>query len=139
MYLYKMLLLLSLLLNLGLGLTSAKSWVSQYMTHQTRLETTVSTPVLSSYPAKTCFTYARPREPWESDVQGIIVMRGTTHYLVMDREEADRRSAGKKFGFTVSAETFHREYQPAPCPLSWIGKEDNDRTKKPEHAKKKKF
>lgn len=139
MYLYKTLLLLSLLLNLSLGLTSVKSWVSLSMIPPLLSETTASTPVPSQYPAKTCFTYTRPREPWESEVQGIIVMRGLTHYLVMDRDEADRRSAGKKMGYTVSAETFHREYRPTPCPQSWIGKEDNDQTKNQDHAKKKKL
>ena len=59
------------------------------------------------------------REPWDADVNGIIVRKGRNKYLVLYASEADRRALTKT-GWEEDIRSFDSKYIPTPCPDSWM-------------------
>ncbi len=67
-----------------------------------------------------CFNRNGIREPWESNgPDGLIVQKGYKQYLVLFRDEAERRSAGEKTGVPAGIDWFDREHYLIDCPKSW--------------------
>lgn len=77
-------------------------------------------PKEPKFTANQCFNRNGLREPWESNgPDGLIVQRGYKQYLVLFRDEAERRSAGTKVGVPVSIGWFDQEHYVIDCPQSW--------------------
>lgn len=77
-----------------------------------------------------CFARDGVREPWEPQVDGIIIQRGYQKYLVMWQDEAERRSGGAKFGQEIPVEEFERDKHVTTCPKGWHDEVDHKSIKR---------
>lgn len=111
MWLMKLFLSLVSLMALTLSLTLVPKTPAPHLTNLPRFQ------------SKTCFNLNGIREPWQSNgPDGIVVMRGYENYLVLYREEADRRYAGPKSGVSVPITEFDVTHYEVECPASWLTK-----------------
>lgn len=77
-------------------------------------------PYQPKFLANTCFNLNGLREPWKHNgPDGIVVMRGYEHYLVMFREEAERRTGGTKNSVEMTFQEFDDNHYEVVCPKSW--------------------
>lgn len=66
-----------------------------------------------------CFQHNGMREPWESNrPDGIIAIVGYEKYLVIFRDEAEKRGEDK-LAAPISFETMDRDFHKIACPPSW--------------------
>jgi hypothetical protein len=76
---------------------------------------------LPKFKVHDCFHRDGVREPWEGTLpDGIIAMRGYTHYLVMFREEAERRGGQPKWALPLTIELFDSGHHHIACPENWV-------------------
>lgn len=87
-------------------------WLLQNRPHE------IGPPLLPKFHAKQCFVNI-DREPWQAEVAGIVVQRGSRKYLVMYAKEADRRAITKE-GWEEWINEFDRRYELTECPVAWI-------------------
>jgi hypothetical protein len=77
-------------------------------------------PSLPKFQKNECFHRDGIREPWEGDLpDGIIAWRGYAKYLVMFRDEAEKRGGGPKWTQEIEIETFDNRHHPIACPETW--------------------
>jgi len=75
---------------------------------------------LPKFKVHDCFHRDGLREPWEGTLpDGIIEMKGYEHYLVMFREEAERRGGQPKWAQTIGIKSFDARHHHIDCPESW--------------------
>lgn len=66
-----------------------------------------------------CFVHNGFLESWEELPDGIVVLRGTESYLVMFKDQANRKAYSGKLGTTITIETLDSGFHDVLCPLSW--------------------
>jgi hypothetical protein len=67
-----------------------------------------------------CYVSNGLREPWQTNPDGIIVMKGYQKYLVLPAHEADRVSGGDKIGAEEEIIAFDSNYHQVICPETWL-------------------
>lgn len=76
---------------------------------------------LPKFKVHDCFHRDGLREPWEGALpDGIIEMKGYEHYLVMFREEAERRGGGGKWTQPIEISAFDERHHHVACPDTWL-------------------
>ena len=68
-----------------------------------------------------CFDGLWDKESWElvDSPDGIIERVGHTHYLILFRDQAEKRG-NTKIGLSMSIATFDKHHTKVDCPTSWI-------------------
>lgn len=106
-----------LLFSAGVGLVTCYV-TNAYLSHASPQQVQ---PHVPTFTANQCFAKGL-REPWDTDVAGIVIRKGYNKYLVMYASEADRNSLGAKQGWEEDIRSFDSKYVIAPCPETWITK-----------------
>ena len=91
----------------------------------TRSETTTASPIPSKDAPKfqkhDCFHRDGVREPWESGLpDGIIAWRGYNKYLVILRDETEKRGGGPKWSQELTIAEFDARHHYIACPFEWL-------------------
>lgn len=80
----------------------------------------IPTPDAPKFHRLDCFHRNGIREPWEGTIpDGIIEQVGYRQYLVMFRDEAERRGGGVKVALPLTIETFDDTHHLIACPPEW--------------------
>lgn len=80
---------------------------------------TVAIKHIPKFSTGSCFVHNGIRESWEELPDGIVTVRGIENYLVMFRDQAERKTAGNKLGTTITIETLDSGFHEVLCPVSW--------------------
>lgn len=85
------------------------------------LKYTTPVPLVPKFESNQCFAKGL-REPWDTDVAGMVIRKGHQKYLVMYASEASRNSLGAKTGWEEDIRSFDEKYTLVPCPATWLTK-----------------
>lgn len=77
-------------------------------------------PYVPKFKNRDCFIRAGLREPWSIDVEGMVILRGYTKYIVMYASEADRPTLIVKQGWEQYMREFDITHKIVPCPEPWL-------------------
>jgi hypothetical protein len=75
--------------------------------------------VTSTFQRGDCFQLIGHDEDWETIPDGIIERVGNKSYLVIWKDQAEKRG-GDKYGSTIEIKVFDELNEKVPCPETWV-------------------